>query len=298
VKSIHPIPDWLDEMPDMTFVVDEGLRITGYNRAFSAWCRTRKTPFDPWHKGVEDLFSTGCARIMNEYREVMERGRIFVGSEEITLGGEMALMEVTRAPFIAEAGKNLVVTVLREFGEERPRSKESFRDAGGEPCGPKRMESSEPPCLGMGQDLNRLISMPVKDIKSPEPTVAGPIRVLLVDDESMVLEMTTAILNHLGYEVSCAINGEEALKFYSQRPFDAVILDLTIKCGMGAIETIKQLLVLDPEAKAVLSTGFTDDPIVTEYAAHGFVNVITKPFDITRLADVLDQVLFGVPCGR
>ena len=73
--------------------------------------------------------------------------------------------------------------------------------------------------------------------------------------------------------------------------FAAVIMDLTIPGGMGGKEAISQLLELDPQAKAIVSSGYSDDPIMSDYRASGFAGVIAKPYKITDLSAVLQQVL-------
>ena len=79
----------------------------------------------------------------------------------------------------------------------------------------------------------------------------------------------------------------------SGEPFDATILDLTIKGGMGGVRAIKKLLGIDPETKAIISTGYTSDPILTDYRSYGFRGAITKPFTIDELYRAVDAVMEG-----
>ncbi|OGP18677.1 MAG: hypothetical protein A2V21_310165 [Deltaproteobacteria bacterium GWC2_55_46] len=124
-------------------------------------------------------------------------------------------------------------------------------------------------------------------------------RVLIMDDEEMIRDIAGKILVELGYEVDYAANGSEALEKYRVRmeagsPFDAVILDLTIPAGMGGREAIKKLLELDPGARAIVSSGYSNDSIMSEYARFGFKAVIAKPYRIADLSNVVRQVVEGI----
>ena len=117
-----------------------------------------------------------------------------------------------------------------------------------------------------------------------------------MDDEEMIRDIAGKILVELGYEVDYAANGSEALEKYRVRmeagsPFDAVILDLTIPAGMGGREAIKKLLELDPGARAIVSSGYSNDSIMSEYARFGFKAVIAKPYRIADLSNVVRQVV-------
>ena len=77
----------------------------------------------------------------------------------------------------------------------------------------------------------------------------------------------------------------------SGKPFDLVIMDLTIPGGMGGRKAVQALLAIDPEAKAVVSTGYADDPVMADPSAHGFAGIIPKPYTQDQLKSVIDQVL-------
>jgi DNA-binding NtrC family response regulator len=74
-------------------------------------------------------------------------------------------------------------------------------------------------------------------------------------------------------------------------PYDAVIMDLTIPGGMGGKETLKALLEVDPCVKAIVSSGYSNDPVMAEYGKYGFSDILAKPYDITKLADVLKKII-------
>jgi len=124
----------------------------------------------------------------------------------------------------------------------------------------------------------------------------GKGRVLVMDDDPMVRDLAGRMLVHLGYHVAVAKEGGEALDLYqrareSGSPFDVVILDLTVPGGMGGKEAIRRLLEIHPEARAVVSSGYSSDPIMADYRSYGFVGVIPKPYRIHGLSTVLKAIL-------
>ncbi len=144
--------------------------------------------------------------------------------------------------------------------------------------------------------------LPASEIKA---TVVKPVKkapfigkgkLLVMDDEEMVREIIGTMAAHLGYEVESAKDGAEAIELYqkakeSNQPFDAVIMDLIIPDGMGGKETIKKLLEIDPHAKAIVSSGYSDDPVMAHYREYGFSGVIKKPYRIATFSKVLADCL-------
>ena len=123
-----------------------------------------------------------------------------------------------------------------------------------------------------------------------------PGRILLMDDEEGVRTMVGATLRRMGHEVELAEDGQRAVEIYRNakdlgQPFDAVILDLTVRAGMGGQETIQALLRLDPKVKAIVMSGYAGDPVVLEYEQHGFKGALAKPFDYAKLQEILSQVM-------
>ncbi len=136
----------------------------------------------------------------------------------------------------------------------------------------------------------------VAPVREREPALEGKGRILLMDDEAMLLELVSGMLEHLGYEVTCAPDGREAIERYiaareEHRPFAAVIVDLTVPGGMGGYETVQLLHEVDPELRAIVSSGYSNDPIMANYRVHGFRGFIAKPYQIADLAKVLHAVL-------
>jgi CheY-like chemotaxis protein len=124
----------------------------------------------------------------------------------------------------------------------------------------------------------------------------GKARILIMDDEEIIQDVLSNMLDFLGYEAAVASDGAQAIDMYRKAmeaaaPFDAVIMDLTIHGGIGGKEAIKDLLALDPGAKAIVSSGYSTDPAVTNYQEYGFRGVIAKPFKIDDLAEILKQVV-------
>ncbi len=124
----------------------------------------------------------------------------------------------------------------------------------------------------------------------------GSCRVLIMDDEELIREIASEILMFTGYEVESCADGKEALRLYKaarkeNTPFHAVILDLTVPGGMGGKETAAQLLRIDPGAVLIVSSGYSNDPVIANYREYGFSGAINKPFDADALAMELDRLI-------
>ena len=121
-------------------------------------------------------------------------------------------------------------------------------------------------------------------------------RVLVMDDEETVLEILSEILSYLGYEAVGARNGDEAARLYINEneggsPFVAVIADLTVPGGTGGKDLLKILLEHDPKVKVIVSSGYCNDPIMSEYRAYGFRGVICKPYLVEEVSKVMAEML-------
>ncbi|MHB1462775.1 MAG: PAS domain S-box protein [Armatimonadota bacterium] len=126
--------------------------------------------------------------------------------------------------------------------------------------------------------------------------VRGTGRILMMDDELPILEFMTKLVSKLGYEPVTTENGEQAIARYKAamdvgNPFNLVIMDLTIPGGMGGRETIKELLRIDPEVRAIVASGYSNDPILSDPATYGFKGAITKPFRIKEMSALIANVL-------
>lgn len=121
-------------------------------------------------------------------------------------------------------------------------------------------------------------------------------KILIMDDEEIIRDTTKEILTLLGYRVETAADGDEAIKLYRKAleendPFDAVIMDLTIPGKMDGKETIKELLKIDPKIKAIVSSGYANDPVMAHYEQYGFKARLVKPYTLDKLKEVLRQVI-------
>src|SRR5208283_1489212 len=120
------------------------------------------------------------------------------------------------------------------------------------------------------------------------PTTPGPVRILFMDDEEMVLRVGGTILRRLGYEVTTVTHGEAAVREFTRarqdgQPYALVILDLTVPGGMGGRQTLEQLLKLDPAVRAIVSSGYSNDLVISNYQAYGFRGMVSKPYEIADL---------------
>ena len=138
---------------------------------------------------------------------------------------------------------------------------------------------------------------------SPEMTVKERVvtaeaggRVLFMDDDAIICEVSSEMLRLLGYDVVCASSGEEAVDLYKVAygqgvPFDCVIMDLTVPGGMNGIEAVRVLREFDPQCKAIVSSGYSDDPVMANYREYGFAGVCPKPYSVDALEAVLADVM-------
>ena len=121
-------------------------------------------------------------------------------------------------------------------------------------------------------------------------------RILVMDDEEMIRDLVTEMLERSGYPVETSDDGRQAIEMYKQaldagNPFDVVIMDLTIPGGIGGKEAIKEILKIHPEARVIVSSGYANDPVMANYAAYGFYGIIAKPYTRSKLLEVLRRVL-------
>lgn len=121
-------------------------------------------------------------------------------------------------------------------------------------------------------------------------------RIMIMDDEEAVREITSHLLTYLGYETLAVSDGQEAIELYCQLlergdPIDLVVMDLTIPGGMGGKETAAKILAMDPKAKLVVASGYSHDPIMANYESFGFIGFLPKPFQLQELQAVLQKIL-------
>jgi PAS domain S-box-containing protein len=139
--------------------------------------------------------------------------------------------------------------------------------------------------------------------RDEEETISGRGRILVMEDEEDLREVMGSMLAHFGYDVAFASHGHQAIDAYQHaktaaQSFDVIILDLTIPGGMGAKETIAQLLAFDPDVKAIVVSGYANDPIMDEFRQYGFCGCIAKPYQGNELHRVLHEVITSSRVGK
>ncbi|OGQ97747.1 MAG: hypothetical protein A2521_02275 [Deltaproteobacteria bacterium RIFOXYD12_FULL_57_12] len=135
--------------------------------------------------------------------------------------------------------------------------------------------------------------------EKPRLSLLANTKILVMDDERMLRELAGRMLEGAGYEVETAGDGEEAIQKFKQAqqaglPFGAVILDLTIKGGLGGAETIKRLKKLDPGVRAIVASGYANDPVMLQYREHGFLDALQKPYREKDFKKSLGKIVAGV----
>jgi len=135
-----------------------------------------------------------------------------------------------------------------------------------------------------------------REVASPEEGSPGAGRILVMDDDPMIRKVVGKLLSRLGYEADFAEEGGQAIRLYRRgletgQPFCVVILDLTVPGGMGGREAIRELIRIDPEVRAIVSSGYSNDPALSNYRQYGFRAIMAKPFRMQELREVLNRVI-------
>ncbi|MCK5339759.1 MAG: PAS domain-containing protein [Desulfobulbaceae bacterium] len=155
--------------------------------------------------------------------------------------------------------------------------------------------------LGSGTTFH--IYLPAKDVEHLQPQalheniqIQGNARVLVMDDEEMVRTVAKSILSYAGYEVYFAKDGQEAISTYqktseARKPIDITVMDLTVPGGMGGEEAVKEILKINPQAKVIVTSGYFNDPIMSNFRDHGFCAAIAKPFQFNALIGTINKIL-------
>jgi PAS domain S-box-containing protein len=143
------------------------------------------------------------------------------------------------------------------------------------------------------------VYLPASETSAPPPPTRTPRqvrrgRLLVMDDDAIIRRGVQMLLQSVGYQVECAADGAEALQAYQTaraegRPFDAVLLDLTVPAGMGGEECLRRLLETDPATRGIVSSGYAEDSVMADFRQHGFRAVVPKPYTLEELLRALDE---------
>lgn len=145
-----------------------------------------------------------------------------------------------------------------------------------------------------------LPALPHQQPPSRPPVQPQPLnrrgKILVMDDDEIIRDVTAHILRRLNYQAAFAQDGRQAIELYQQarqqgQPFDAVILDLTVPHGLGGKETIQELLQIDPQVKAIVSSGYSNDPVVSDFEQFGFRGCMIKPYKMHELHSLLQHLI-------
>lgn len=247
--------------------------------------------------------------VKNAQEAMANGGDIVVGAANVELKGNIELpLQAGRyvTVYVEDQGEGIPVRHLAKIFDPYFTTKKSGTGLGLAVCfsiiqkhGGHLMVESGPgktvfrfylPAVSVGQ-------VATKALDEPEAFHIGGGRILVMDDEEIVRETTREMLTNMGYEVVLASDGAEAVTQYrtamaENDPFRAVIMDLTVPGGLGGLEALAQLQQLDPEVKAIVSSGYANAPVMANYKAHGFCGVLVKPYRPFELGQLLAMV-FG-----
>ncbi|MCX5812051.1 MAG: PAS domain S-box protein [Proteobacteria bacterium] len=139
---------------------------------------------------------------------------------------------------------------------------------------------------------------PAKEKEFKKTLSTDTFRVLIMDDEPQIRAIERAYLERLGYDVTDVKDGQEALDTYrkalhSGAPFDLVLLDLTVRQGLGGQFAMEWMLKIDPSIKAIIASGYVDDPVIVNYADYGFQGALKKPFKRKEVKNLVEKILHG-----
>lgn len=154
---------------------------------------------------------------------------------------------------------------------------------------------------GKGTAINLYLPVRVehqqaKEKEAKKALATGTMRILIMDDEHSIREIERAYLERLGYDVTDAKDGQEAIAIYSRAllngsPFDLVILDLTVRQGLGGQLAMERLVKIDPKIKAIIASGYVNDPVIEHYSNYGFHGAMKKPFKGEELKLLVEKIL-------
>jgi CheY-like chemotaxis protein len=136
----------------------------------------------------------------------------------------------------------------------------------------------------------------IEKTTSALPKVGEKRRILLMDDEQMILDIVSRMLSHLGYEVTTCTDGAQAIAAYAKaknhaQVFDVVLMDLIIPNGVGGQDAVHTIRKIDPDAKVIASSGHLDHPVMLDHKKFGFAAALEKPYKLEKLQQVIEGVI-------
>jgi len=246
--------------------------------------------------------------LINADQAMQEGGTVKIRAEKLAVTGENNTLPLQSGHYVAvtitDEGAGIPHQILQKIFDPYFSTKEQGSGLGLTICysivkkhgGHISVQSVE------GQGTSFTIYLPVSSVQAEKEEhedrlIMGAGNVLLMDDEESVRQTAHEMLTVLGYNVELAGDGVEAVRLYqeaflSDRPFDVVITDLTVRGGMGGKMAVSELIKVDPEVKAIVSSGYSSDAL-SDYKKYGFYDVIVKPYRLQELGKVMDRVIGG-----
>ena len=132
--------------------------------------------------------------------------------------------------------------------------------------------------------------------KNVDNQIIKSAKILIMDDEKMICKVCSQMLEGLGFSSETCFDGKEAIELYSKKmntsdKFDLIIMDLTVPGGMGGIDSVKEILKIDPNAKVIVSSGYASETILDNYATYGFAGMVAKPYTMKKLKEAVSALL-------
>ena len=292
VKKVVDVKELLQGVADSALL---GTQVTGqFDFEEELW---------PVEADEEQLTQAAHNLVLNAVQAMPEGGALTIRAENVSTSNGGRYLRIT----VADTGVGISETDLSRIFDPYFSTKPQGSGMGLATChsiirkhaGKIRAASN----LGKGSTFT--LSLPASEQHAseqpaPEPReqtelIRGCGRVLVMDDDESVRAVALGILEELGYSAETAGNGAEAIDLYLSgkregRPFAAVVLDLTILGGMGGKETMESLLGIDPGVKAIVSSGYSNDPVMAHYRDYGFAAVLSKPYRPQEMSRVMWQL--------
>lgn len=238
--------------------------------------------------------------VINADQAMADGGRLWISAHNLPADGDRGMVRID----IRDIGGGIEPQVLERIFEPYFTTKERGSGLGLATAyaimhqhGGDLAVQSKP-----GEGTTFTLTLPAATVQpdaAPAPVAATAVgghgRILVMDDEEEICILLERMLAHLGYRSAFAQSGDEAVELYREAmpadPFDVVVLDLTVPGGMGGAQTLTALLELDPNVRAVVSSGYSNDPVMARFEEHGFRGVVRKPYVLDQMAEALVKAL-------